>query len=86
MSTAGKLAWGFILLLGILHWDFWFWDDRSFVFGFLPIGLAYHALFSIAAGVVWASAVKFVWPSDLEAWADEFDEPPRGQGSEGEEG
>ena len=40
----------------------------SLLFGFLPIGLAYHALFSVACGVVWALAVRFAWPAELEAW------------------
>ncbi len=33
-----------ILVLGLLHQDFWFWDDPTLIFGFLPVGLAYHAL------------------------------------------
>jgi len=43
------------------------------VFGFLPIGLLYHAIFSLAAGALWACAVKFAWPTHIEEWADEFD-------------
>ena len=43
------------------------------MFGFLPIGLAYHALFSLAAGLVWYLAVRFAWPAELEAWADQGD-------------
>ena len=39
----------FVALL-ILHHDWWFWTDGRLVFGFLPIGLAYHMLISIAAG------------------------------------
>ena len=36
------------ILLVVLHQDFWFWDDATLVFGFLPVGLAYHAGFSVA--------------------------------------
>jgi len=59
------------VLLGLLHQDLWFWDDTSMVLGVMPIGLFYHAMFSLAAGVLWALAVKFAWPAHIEAWADE---------------
>lgn len=65
-----KTVWVLVVLLAIAHFDFWFWDDRTLVFGFMPIGLAYHACFSLACGLVWLLAVKFAWPEDLEAWAD----------------
>lgn len=64
-----KVVWGLVILLAILHWDFWYWDDRTLLFGFLPIGLAYQAGFSLAAAMVWALAVRFAWPSELEEWA-----------------
>ena len=59
-------VWFLVVLLFVLHQDFWYWDDRTLVFGFLPIGLAYHILFSIAAAVVWALAVKYTWPETVE--------------------
>ena len=65
-----KLAWGLVVLLGIVHYDFWFWDDRTLVFGFLPVGLAYQALISILAGVAWFLVVKYAWPEEIEHWAD----------------
>lgn len=71
-----RLVWGLVLVLAFLHYDFWYWDDRSLVFGFMPVGLAYHACFSLAAGLVWFLAVRFAWPSDLEAWADELEGAP----------
>lgn len=61
------------VVMFVLHHDFWFWDDRRLVFGFMPIGLAYHAGFSIAAACLWFAALKLAWPDELEAWADEFD-------------
>lgn len=64
-----KLVWVLVVLLAILHFDFWYWDDRTLVFGFLPIGLAFHAGFSLACGVVWLMAVKFAWPEHIEEWA-----------------
>jgi hypothetical protein len=44
-----------VALLYLLHQDFWFWREaRPLVFGFLPIGLFYHAAYTIAAsGVIW---------------------------------
>lgn len=57
------------ILLGILHQDFWWWDNTTLLFGFLPIGLAYHALFSLLAAGLWALFVKYSWPEELEAYA-----------------
>ena len=54
------------ILLGLLHHDGWYWDDPALVFGFMPVGLAYHALFSILAASLWAYAVCCAWPKDLE--------------------
>ena len=81
-----RVVWGLVIFLAVVHYDFWYWDDRALVFGLLPIGLAYHALFSVACGVVWALAVRFAWPAELEAWADEGAVPPPGQGAEREPG
>ncbi len=56
-----------IVLLIVLHQDFWWWEDtRPLVFGFIPIGLAWHALISIAAAGVWALTVRYCWPRDVE--------------------
>lgn len=71
MSGGGKFAWGLVLVLAILHYDFWYWDDRSIVFGFLPIGLLFQALISVGAAIAWALVVKFAWPSHIEEWADQ---------------
>ena len=35
------------VVLAILHQDFWNWDNKNLVFGFMPVGLAYHALYSL---------------------------------------
>ena len=65
------IVWTLAIALALLHQDFWYWDDRTIVLGFVPIGLAYHALFSLLAGGLWALAVKFAWPKHIEAWAEE---------------
>ena len=75
-----KIIWIIFIALFILHQDVWFWDDQRLVFGFMPVGLAYHAGFSIAAALLWAAAVKWAWPSDIEVWADESDEQPTADG------
>ena len=60
-----------ILLVGllyVLHQDFWFWRQaRPLVFGVLPIGLFYHAAFTVATSVVLAILVRLLWPSALES-------------------
>lgn len=71
---AGKAIAIAAVVLGLLHHDFWFWSSDTLVFGFMPIGLFYHALFSFAAGALWWCAVKFAWPAHIEEWADELDD------------
>jgi hypothetical protein len=56
------------VVLYLLHQDFWFWRDaRPLVFGVLPIGLFYHAVFTLASSLVLWLLVTFAWPSHLEA-------------------
>jgi hypothetical protein len=63
------IAIGFTVL-AVLHQDEWNWDNGGLVFGFLPVGLAYHAGYSILAATFWALVIRFAWPHKLEAWAD----------------
>ena len=61
------VVYGLIVLLAVFHQDWWWWDDSdTLVFGFIPIGLAYHATVSVAAAVLWAMAVKYCWPRDVD--------------------
>jgi len=53
-----------VLALLVLHQDNWFWTDGRLVFGFIPIGLFYHASLSVAAALVWWWATKYCWPVD----------------------
>jgi len=66
----------FLMIAGVyfLHQDFWNWSSKELVFGILPIGLAYHAGYSILAAVMMAVLVKFAWPGHLEQ--DDPDDPP----------
>jgi len=76
--TGRWVIWSLVALLAILHQDFWWWDDRTLVFGFMPIGLGYHAAFSIMAACVWAAALHFAWPEEIEAWAEVEDSQAKG--------
>ena len=62
-----------IVVFAFAHQDFWYWSSDTIVLGFMPIGLAYHATYSIGCACLWACAVKFAWPSDVERWAAEED-------------
>lgn len=56
-----------VVALYILHQDIWFWRTaRPLVFGFIPIGLFYHACFSVAASLLMWLLVTFAWPGHLE--------------------
>ncbi|MEM9187438.1 MAG: DUF3311 domain-containing protein [Planctomycetota bacterium] len=65
-----KIVWALVVLLLILHQDLWFWEDDTLVFGFMPIGLFYHACISVAASVTWFLATRHCWPAGLEANAE----------------
>ena len=57
-----------VVAVYVLHQDVWFWRNaRPLVFGFLPIGLFYHAVFCLLCSVVMVLLVKFAWPMNLDA-------------------
>jgi hypothetical protein len=50
-----------------LHQDFWFWREaRPLVFGVLPIGLFYHAAYTVGTSIVLWVVVRLAWPSHLD--------------------
>jgi hypothetical protein len=56
-----------VLAVFLLHQDCWNWKKTEpLLFGFLPVGLAYHAGYAILAVVMMALLVKFAWPTELE--------------------
>jgi hypothetical protein len=72
--TVRLLAFFLVLVFYVLHQDIWFWRTaRPLVFGFLPIGLFYHAAFTAACAVLLQLLVKMTWPAhlDREPAADE---------------
>ena len=56
-----------VVAMYVLHQDVWNWRRiEPLVFGFLPVGLAYHAAYSILAAGMMAVLVRFAWPKHLE--------------------
>ena len=65
--TSRRLVLLALVVLFALHHDLWWWDEAEpLVLGFIPIGLAWHALISFSAAIVWLLAVKFCWPKYLD--------------------
>ena len=65
-----KAVYAALMALGVLHQDFWLWNSTTLVFGFLPVGLAYHAVYSLMAAFLWYLALRYAWPHDVEAFAE----------------
>ena len=56
-----------IVLLAVLHQDFWNWKSASLQFGFLPVGLTYHIAYALACAGLMALLVRYKWPKELES-------------------
>ena len=57
-----------IALVYALHQDVWLWRSaRPLVLGFLPVGLAYHAAYTIGISLLMWGLVKYGWPSHLDS-------------------
>lgn len=54
-----------VLAVYLLHQDIWLWRGiRPLVFGFLPVGLAYHIGYMfLVSGLMWI-LVRCAWPED----------------------
>ena len=61
-----------VLAVALLHQDVWFWHDKRLVFGFLPVGLAYHVAYAFLCAATLGLLVRFAWPAHLRD-----DEPPK---------
>ena len=65
-----------VAVVYVLHQDFWNWKEAyPLVFGFLPIGLAYQAGYSILASALMAVLVWTAWPKHLESIETEVKDP-----------
>ena len=50
-----------------LHQDLWAWRTaRPLVFGFLPIGLAYHGAYCLLVALLMWLLTRLAWPSHLD--------------------
>ncbi len=67
MTTRARLFVA-IAFVYALHQDVWFWRTATpLVFGFLPIGLAYHAVYCLVVALVMWALTRVAWPSHLES-------------------
>jgi len=67
MKLKTFLLTALLAVVYVLHQDFWNWKEAyPLVFGFLPIGLAYQAGYSILAAAMMAVLVRVAWPNHLE--------------------
>ena len=67
MKLKATLLTLMVIAIYILHQDFWNWKKAEpLVFGFLPIGLAYQAGYSILAAGMMAVLIRTIWPKHLE--------------------
>jgi len=56
-----------IVALYVFHQDTWWWREATpLVGGFLPIGLAYHGAYCVAAALLMWGLTRFAWPAHLE--------------------
>ena len=67
IGAPGIAAAVIVAALYVLHQDFWYWRAaRPLVFGFLPIGLFYHAAFTLVTSLALWWLVRLVWPAHLD--------------------
>jgi hypothetical protein len=69
-----------VTVVYLLHQDFWNWSKvEPMVFGFLPVGLAYHVAYSLVASLTMFLLVRFAWPE----FANTEDQPQSRSAAEG---
>ncbi len=64
-TFARKLLYGVLVILYLLHNDWWFWNDSRLVLA-LPAGLLYHIAYCVAAALMMAALVRHAWPENLD--------------------
>jgi len=80
MKLKTCLLTALVAVVYVLHQDFWNWKRADpLVFGFLPIGLAYQAGYSILAAAMMAVLVRVIWPKHLENVEPEGKAPKEGR-------
>jgi Protein of unknown function (DUF3311) len=67
VGTKRRLLVLVVFAVYLVHQDFWNWMRvEPLLFGFLPVGLWYHAAYSLLASALMWLLVKFAWPKSLE--------------------
>ena len=62
-----------VFAIYLAHQDFWNSTRiEPLLFGFLPVGLWYHAAYSLLASALMGLLVKFAWPK----WLEEIERQP----------
>ncbi len=61
VGTARRILYAALAVLYILHNDFWLAHDSQLLWG-LPVGLAYHVAYCVAAALLMALLVRHAWP------------------------
>ena len=52
-----------VVVMYALHQDVWFWRTaQPVVWGILPVGLFYHAMYAALVVLLMALLVKYAWP------------------------
>ena len=76
MKIKTCLLTALVVAIYVLHQDFWNWKEAEpLIFGFLPVGLAYQAGYSILAAAMMAVLVWAAWPKHLEDVESEVKDP-----------
>ena len=69
MKNAGLTL--LVVFYWALHQDFWNWRSvEPLALGFLPIGLGYHAVYTLGIPVLMWILVRYAWPHQLEREAE----------------
>ncbi len=56
-----------VIVFYALHQDLWFWRTATpLVFGIMPIGLFYHAAYTLAVSLLVWVLIRAAWPAHLE--------------------
>jgi hypothetical protein len=80
MKLKTCLLTALIAVIYVLHQDFWNWKQAEpLIFGFLPVGLAYQAGYSILAAAMMAVLIRTAWPKHLEHVQPEVKDPQEGR-------
>ena len=68
MSVPARIGWVVAIAgLYVLHQDLWWWRQaHPLVFGFLPVGLAYHGAYCVAVALLMWGLTRSAWPSSLD--------------------